>query len=106
MTNLLEEEVGCLLGDEPVHLLGRLVDEALQDLLHSLPAPQQVVLHVEVVVSQLELGLKGGGGGGHHGDEPLDHGVAKPGHVFYVVFATSPYGMSFWLKVKILFKHH
>ena len=64
--DLAEQEVCGVFRDKPVHLLGRLVDQPLKDLLHALTSSHQVVLHVEVVVAELELGLKGGGGCRHH----------------------------------------
>ena len=66
VSDLAEQEVGGVLRDEPVHLLRRLVDQPLEDLLHALTSAYQVVLHVEVVVAELELRLKRGGSCRHH----------------------------------------
>ena len=55
MSDLAEQEVGGIFCHKPVHLLGRLVDQPLEDLLHPTTSPNKVVLHVEVVVAELEL---------------------------------------------------
>ena len=78
MSSLGEEEVGGLLRDEPVHVLGWLVDQPGKELFHSLALIVEVVFHVEVVVPQLELILLVIGGGGQHLDQSLDHAVPKP----------------------------
>ena len=55
MSDLAEQEVGGIFGHKPVHLLRRLVDQPLEDLLHATTSANKVVLHVEVVVAELEL---------------------------------------------------